>query len=608
MAFWRSKLSAGGVGIVTIAASAAVWGSAASAENYNIHKSINCATDPRCTEVQDSQEVFGYYVGHDEPSLLFYSKTAGSGNHQTYHLTLPTQPATAPDASGSTSTTWDFQLHPAFWFGMAMCDPNSYPNVTQTCVADSDSNIVPLAKHAGTAFMEMQFYPPGWFPTSCTAKAWCAALNIDSLAQNPIAGTQLNNTCASQTGIEYVNFAYITKNGVSNGPANPIQANASTFGMNPNTFLMSQGDQIDVRLFDTADGLKIVLDDRTNGTSGSMTASKKNGFGSVQFQPRGTACTLIPYDFHPMYSTSQPPATVACPAGVYPNTDGTNLTPACTDQGGTRVPWAAHSYNIAFSDEIGHFDWCNNIVEPGAGAFSMTPGVGFGSGHCGISGKEGPGWTSHNDGDSSFACFTGAEGADFTKNPPGTDRSAGVPVPGCVAENDGFDGASYQADRWPSTSSAGSAPSPITFSGALTGAGDTEAYSDVAFEADLPRITAVNVTDYGCSRRTGTNWSKDPVTGVWTNSGAPCPNPPLNDTGGSAFYPIFNTSGGAGPSCRWMEGQSTLAGAGGSNFGGTSTTEFGQKLWKLSYLTFGGGGAINYRFNDDHNDLAANPC
>ena len=57
-----------------------------------------------------------------------------------------------------------------------------------------------------------------------------------------------------------------------------------------------------------------------------------------------------------------------------------------------------------------------------------------------------------------------------------------------------------------------------------------------------------------------------------------------------------------------MEGQSTLAGAGGSNFGGTSTTEFGQKLWKLSYLTFGGGGAINYRFNDDHNDLAANPC
>ena len=27
----------------------------------------------------------------------------------------------------------------------------------------------------------------------------------------------------------------------------------------------------------------------------------------------------------------------------------------------TRVLWAAHSYNIAFSDEIGHFDFCTHI-------------------------------------------------------------------------------------------------------------------------------------------------------------------------------------------------------------------------------------------------------
>ena len=60
---------------------------------------------------------------------------------------------------------------------------------------DSDTNIKDgtdpaapdyIGKHAGTAFMEMQFYPPGWvsWPAgiSCDATKWCAALNIDSLS------------------------------------------------------------------------------------------------------------------------------------------------------------------------------------------------------------------------------------------------------------------------------------------------------------------------------------------------------------------------------------------------------------------------------------------
>ena len=117
-----------------------------------------------------------------------------------------------------------------------------------------------------------------------------------------------------------------------------------------------------------------------------MTASANNGFGTVDYQPTGTACKLNPYDFHPEYATSQPPANVTCPGptatslGVYPNNAVGSFSQAkvCTDQGGTRVQWAAHSYNISFADEIGHFDWCNNIVEPGAGS-SLAPGAGFGS-------------------------------------------------------------------------------------------------------------------------------------------------------------------------------------------------------------------------------------
>jgi hypothetical protein len=44
-------------------------------------KSQACIKGPlMCTEVQDNNAAFGYhYVGHDEPSVLYYSPTATSG-------------------------------------------------------------------------------------------------------------------------------------------------------------------------------------------------------------------------------------------------------------------------------------------------------------------------------------------------------------------------------------------------------------------------------------------------------------------------------------------------------------------------------------------------
>ena len=106
--------------------------------------------------------VLGVLPAHaDEPSLLFDSAVPGSGNSNVYVLTLPTDLPNLPRQDG-TGGTFNFQLHPAFWFGMAMCDTQSYPNQLTICTPDSDSNIAPLAKHAGTAIMEMQFYPPGW--------------------------------------------------------------------------------------------------------------------------------------------------------------------------------------------------------------------------------------------------------------------------------------------------------------------------------------------------------------------------------------------------------------------------------------------------------------
>src|SRR5512146_590510 len=128
---------------------------------------------PLCTEPMEPTNYEGNYVGHDEPSVLFYSDKPGSGNSNVYRLILPKDPPTLPKQDG-TGGTFNFQLHPAFWFGMAMCDNQSAPNPGGSalagpnipCTPDSDTNIYDgatvtapdyIGKHPGVAYMEMQF-------------------------------------------------------------------------------------------------------------------------------------------------------------------------------------------------------------------------------------------------------------------------------------------------------------------------------------------------------------------------------------------------------------------------------------------------------------------
>lgn len=490
---------------------------------------IDCTrANALCTEVLDSERVFGEgkYIGHDEPSALFYSNAPGSGNRMRYTLTLPKDPAPAPLSAGK---AFNFQLHIAFWLGMAMCDTQSYPEQLSTCTRNSDSNIVDPAvslKHAGTAFMEMQFYPPGWAPqplsTSCDAKKWCAALNVDSLSFNPLTGEFNNPTCVNGAGLEYVNFAFITKNGIPHAPANPLQSTFATLTPDPTRDLfMNSGDNIVVTMHDTPHGLRIALDDKTTGESGSMTTSAENSFGQVKFDPKGKACQNIPYDFHPMYSTSSEK---------------------------TRVPWAAHSYNISFADEIGHFDYCNHVNATGA---------------C-----------------------TGKEGAPGDAEPADEDDAACapafasllVPVSGCVGTNTGFDGISYQR-AWPDGNTR-LHPTSILFTSPLTGSGYKVNYNRMGFEADLPAIEFPV-----CNRMTGDH----------------CTLIPVNDDGKPAnFYPFFST-GASARGCVWrigndMPGQIT-------DFGRNS--QFGNLL-KLAYT--GPGGTPMSLFNNFRQVLSYNPC
>ena len=284
--------------------------------------SLNCE-DPYslCTERKHNQsydpEYNGRYIGHDEPSLLFYSDVPGSGNYNQYTIALPKDPADYPtDANRKGTgqpTVWNFQLHPAFWLGMAMCDTESFPEFSHDCKPDSDDNIFDsgdptskhyIGRHPGTAFMEMQFYPPGWV-TSYDQTRYAAAINIDSLSVSGTGpdGSILNNAdCQNTAGLEPVNFALITLDGTSQAPGDPLNADPNKQVVIPGkTMLMNPGDTLIVTMRDTADGFRVSIHDTTTGQTGRMTASLANGFAQVIFDPSARLVNRVLMPFVPVF-------------------------------------------------------------------------------------------------------------------------------------------------------------------------------------------------------------------------------------------------------------------------------------------------------------------
>src|SRR5262249_36249150 len=151
----------------------------------------------------------------------------------------------------------------AFWFGMAVCDDQSDPNPGGSsigpnviCTPDSNSNIYNspdpaspsyIGRHPGTAFMELQFYPPGWVSPaiSCAATQWCAALTNDSLSENDNTGQLLTPACQKIVALEYVTFAFVPRSGTPQAPPNPVNATGATFTPDPSQDLfMNSGDRL----------------------------------------------------------------------------------------------------------------------------------------------------------------------------------------------------------------------------------------------------------------------------------------------------------------------------------------------------------------------------
>src|SRR5260370_7233372 len=102
-----------------------------SAKAAQVNKAFCPKRPTLCTETTDPWNYQGQYTGHDEPSLLFYSNTAGSGNSSLYQLTLPKDPPTAPNQAG-TGGTWNFQFHPPFCSALPLSPPHPPPNPART--------------------------------------------------------------------------------------------------------------------------------------------------------------------------------------------------------------------------------------------------------------------------------------------------------------------------------------------------------------------------------------------------------------------------------------------------------------------------------------------
>jgi hypothetical protein len=442
-----------------------------------------------------------HYIGHDEPSIRFLSNRPGSGSDVTWVERLGVDPGHLPTVkSPGSDVTHNFELTVAPWFSMELCDPNSDPQLP--CTPKSDAN-APHGSYpgGGSAFMELQFYPPGFAPfsdsISCDNTHWCSALTIDSVACT-FAGP-CNQNC-----VEPVNFAFIQTNGAPTGPPSPQKSNLATVTPNSHTLLMNQGDKIVIHMFDAAvpggHALEITERDLTTGASGRMIASAKNGFMTTSM----TDCSGTRFNFEPEYNTAR----------------AQNI-----------VPWGFGPYGINTQFEIGHFEPCQTVTGRRSLSFGSFTDTFYKFCHGPYETDAAPDPGSSNEPNDS-PCYKKGDTHGGTTDP---NQVTGCDVFfGAVGDLD-FDGTSYRAD-WPTSVTPNRWPS--TFQQATPASGG-QPFEQIQF------MTDVSASESSC----------DLV------SGAGCAMPPV---GPGSFYPFW-TRARVNRACVWefgnMRNGNTFGGA-----------------------------------------------
>ena len=471
-----------------------------------------------------------WYVGHDEPSVKFISSTPGSGNTMTYLTKIPVDPRRSPTPSGSVTNYGQLSVAP--WFGLPICDPKSYPQ--NPCTPDSDTNTgLGAASDAGSAFMELQLYPPGYTPfvdsESCSKTKWCAAVNIDSLE------CTLNFATCNANCEEPVNFAYLQTNGVPAGPPSPQLTDVSTFLPNANTLMINPGDVLAVSITDPPQGFTTTIRDLTTHQTGWMTASAANGFMNTNIAD----CSGTPFTFHAEYSSAKQQ---------------------------NQVPWAALEGGVLMQQEIGHSEVCNSLTSQDPFTASFADGQSYTDPNvydtC-VGGSEGPTATGEGPCTSTgcqnattqgpngpVACPTNnpasgalcefADGYCFQKGARtatvnGVATTEFSDANQCFADRfqNGdldFDGLSYISSAWPN----GTRNHPTAFQYAGPFQRNGKPYPQIQFESDIGGSSAL------CNTATGAGCTVAPI--------------------GAKFYPYWSLSAQINPlgvrttQCAWNFG------------------------------------------------------
>jgi hypothetical protein len=523
----------------------------------------------------------GHYVGHDEPTTKFISSSSRSGNTMTYLMQLSSDPAGTPTTSPSGTTVSDYaELSPTPWFGLPICDSNSFP--VGPCTPDSDSNTT----SAGDAFMELQFYPPGYGPfldsISTDPTHWVSAINIDSFECVGSMGSCFspNTNC-----IEPLNFAILARNGQPAGPPSPQLATVNTFMTNADTLLMNAGDTLKVSIFEVPDGgspnvggLETRIDDLTTGQSGYMIASAANGF----MHTAPSNCTGTPYSFHAEYDTAKQ---------------------------SNQVGWAALEGGVLMEHEIGHFEPCTglsnsdpisqtgfsdaNVKQTCNGPFDPLPSTSnTGEGPCNLMTMTCMDSTTESTTYGGAFCTMSSTSCEFadgfcipagsrTITVNGAMQSWSQPIAGCQDNKfqNGdldYDGSSYIAD-WPDGTS--NHPTSFRYLGPFDEAGNQ--YPQAQFETDGPG------SENNCN--------------VNSPTASTCKVPP----DGAAFYPfwsITNTQGLTGITttpanpCVWNFG---------NDIAGVTTNDFSKTAQYGTASSHYGGTLISAAMS---NPAIASPC
>ena len=123
------------------------------------------------------------------------------------------------------------------------------------------------------------------------------ALRCISIVWNATDNFQCNSQCTEPT-----NFAFIPMDGIPTGPPGPAsQYQCLVHPKQADLAHESRGDQLEITIKDTADGLLNRIDDKTTGKSGYMVASASNGFQSLHLSD----CSPVNYTFRPEYATAK---------------------------------------------------------------------------------------------------------------------------------------------------------------------------------------------------------------------------------------------------------------------------------------------------------------